>query len=141
MSKSKRQTDPTHESPGGHYETRDVDFKRIIITGIGLLALMGLGLLYSWVVATVFSDSTPWPGAPAEVFVSPRPEDLPPLPRLQADPHAVLIQLRSREDSVLYHYGWVDRDSGLVQIPIERAMELVIRKGMLQSRHIESEGP
>ena len=35
-----------------------------------------------------------------------------------------LEDLRAHEDSVLTSYGWVDRDRGIVRIPIDRAMEL-----------------
>jgi len=34
----------------------------------------------------------------------------------------------AREDSVLASYGWVDPEKGIVHIPIEKAMELVVRE-------------
>ncbi|HET9232954.1 MAG TPA: hypothetical protein VFP10_02300 [Candidatus Eisenbacteria bacterium] len=34
--------------------------------------------------------------------------------------------LRAHEDSVLTSYSWVNRQAGVVSIPIERAMELVV---------------
>ncbi len=41
------------------------------------------------------------------------------------DPVGDLAQLRQREDERLNTYAWVDRDPGVVRIPIERAMELL----------------
>ena len=37
-----------------------------------------------------------------------------------------LIDLRTREDGELHSYRYVDRDKGIVQVPIERAMELLV---------------
>jgi len=46
----------------------------------------------------------------------------------------------------LEHYGWVDRQRGIVHIPIERAMELTVQGGtqpvpLPGERHIMSEHP
>ena len=134
MSQSSKHSGNLQESLNRRHETSDVDFRRIMITGIGLLGLMVVGLLYSVAVSSFFSHIAVQPGAPVEVLVTPNPENLPPLPRLQPDPHAALVQLRNREDSVLTRFAWVSKDSALVQVPIERAMELVIDKKMLPSR-------
>jgi len=40
-----------------------------------------------------------------------------------------LQALRSYEDSVLGQYKWLDKEKGKVRLPIERAMELVVREG------------
>ena len=39
-----------------------------------------------------------------------------------------LEELRVQEDSLLTSYGWVNREHGIVHIPIDRAMELVVRE-------------
>ncbi len=36
------------------------------------------------------------------------------------------LELRERKRRELSRYGWVDREQGVVSIPIERAMELVV---------------
>lgn len=41
-------------------------------------------------------------------------------------PAADLAAQRSREQEHLEQYRWIDRERGVVQIPIERAMELVV---------------
>jgi hypothetical protein len=53
---------------------------------------------------------------------------LPPEPRLQETPALDLATLRNREQERLSTYGWIDRQAGVVHIPIERAMELVARE-------------
>lgn len=35
-------------------------------------------------------------------------------------------ELAARERRALEAYGWVDRDAGIAQIPIERAMDLIV---------------
>jgi hypothetical protein len=34
------------------------------------------------------------------------------------------------EDSMLTTYGWVDRTRGIVRVPIESAMVMVVRRGL-----------
>jgi hypothetical protein len=38
--------------------------------------------------------------------------------------------LRAEEDLVLSSYGWVDKEKGIVRIPIEAAMRRVVRDGI-----------
>ena len=54
----------------------------------------------------------------------------PPEPRLQTSPIEDLKALRARDDAALHHYAWVDRDAGVVRIPIERAIELLAQRGL-----------
>jgi len=53
-----------------------------------------------------------------------------PEPRLQVAPPADLAVLRAREDARLNSYGWIDRKAGIVRIPIERAMDLIVERGL-----------
>jgi hypothetical protein len=48
-----------------------------------------------------------------------------PQPRLQESEPLDLANLRKEEDSRLKSYGWVERDKGIVHIPIEEAMRLL----------------
>lgn len=132
MMQTKGQHTSFSESVSRRHEISDIDFRRVIITGLGLLGLMVTGLVYSWLVSSVFSPATA--DTRPEVTVVPEEGALPPLPRLQPDPHAILLDLRRGEDSTLSAYGWASRESSLVMIPIERAMKVVVEKGMLKSR-------
>ena len=53
-----------------------------------------------------------------------------PNPRLQIKPPADLAKLRAAEDGDLNSYGWVNRQSGTVRIPIDRAMQLLLERGL-----------
>jgi hypothetical protein len=39
-------------------------------------------------------------------------------------------QARSRDDPILYGYGWVDQKAGIAHIPIQRAIDLVAQSGL-----------
>ncbi len=53
-----------------------------------------------------------------------------PNPNLQMNPRADVVTFRAREDEELNSYGWINRTSGVVRIPIERAMELIAQRGL-----------
>jgi hypothetical protein len=55
---------------------------------------------------------------------------LPPPPRLQTYPFDDIKALRREENKLLEHYAWVDQKAGVVRIPIERAMEVLVEKGL-----------
>ena len=52
---------------------------------------------------------------------------MPPEPRLQTNPREDLSELRASEDELLDSYGWVDKNAGVVRIPIDEAMKLTLR--------------
>jgi hypothetical protein len=50
--------------------------------------------------------------------------------RLQRDPFGAIEAERKEERELLDNYGWVDEKSGTVRIPIDRAMRLVVSRGL-----------
>ncbi len=54
----------------------------------------------------------------------------PPEPRLQPDPNLDMRALRAEEDTLLSTYGWADRATGTVRIPIDQAMDLLAARGL-----------
>ena len=53
-----------------------------------------------------------------------------PNPRLQQNPRSELDLMKDEEDRRIRSYGWVDRRAGIARIPVERAMEILARKGL-----------
>jgi hypothetical protein len=53
-----------------------------------------------------------------------------PKPRLQIKGAVDLAKLRAAEEANLDSYGWIDRSSGTVRIPIDRAMQLLLERGL-----------
>lgn len=52
-----------------------------------------------------------------------------PIPEIQPNPTQDYLGFRRRQNLALAGYAWVDRDKGLVHIPIDRAMALIAAKG------------
>lgn len=71
-----------------------------------------------------------------EAKTDPRPPPLaetrqpPPEPRLQITPVEDLQAIQAAEAAILNGYGWVDRTNGVVHIPIRRALDLLIERGL-----------
>ncbi len=53
-----------------------------------------------------------------------------PKPRLEIKGAADLAKLRAAENADLDSYGWIDRKSGTVRIPIDRAIQLLLERGL-----------
>jgi hypothetical protein len=62
----------------------------------------------------------------AEALVDP----IPPGPRLQSAPPRDMDELRLQDREALGSYGWIDQPGGVARIPIERAMSIVLEKGI-----------
>lgn len=66
-------------------------------------------------------------------------KDIPPEPRLQGvpahrtDPQQDLREMRSKDESDLNSYGWVDEQNGIARIPIKEAMKIIVEKGFPSS--------
>lgn len=97
------------------YETQDVRYKPLLAAGAGLLILL---VAVALAVAAMFRIFAADAGREPPTIASPQ--------HRQAANE--LQQLRQREDEQLGSYGWVSREQGIVRIPIDRAMELVIEE-------------
>jgi hypothetical protein len=53
-----------------------------------------------------------------------------PEPRLEENERTELRSYSVDEERKLATYDWVDKDKGIVRIPIERAMELIVQRGL-----------
>lgn len=54
----------------------------------------------------------------------------PPAPRLQVDAVSDLRAFRAEQAAILGRLAWADQSAGVVQVPIERAMGLLLTKGL-----------
>jgi hypothetical protein len=53
-----------------------------------------------------------------------------PQPRLEVNERTQLQQVIEDQGRKLATYNWVDKDKGTVQIPIDRAMDLIVERGL-----------
>jgi hypothetical protein len=54
----------------------------------------------------------------------------PPPPRLQTYPFTDITALHAAEHKLLNEYAWVDKNAGVVRIPIERAIDVLAARGL-----------
>jgi hypothetical protein len=105
----------------GH-EVRETNVGLVIRFGVGLTALTVFSLLLMWAMFEFIE------GYNAAQFEPPAPlverNTLPPDPRLQVLPEEDLAKMRAEEQKKLNSYGWVIRTAEIVQIPVDRAMQL-----------------
>ncbi len=63
-----------------------------------------------------------------------------PTPQLQMDDgDQDVVDLHAREDLLLDHYTWVNRQQGTVRIPIGRAMEIIAQRGLPVANAVSNE--
>lgn len=122
-----------HHSPNGAgHEQREVSV-RLIVVSLFFLAVATFFVLV--LVVGIFryfyaSYST------AEATKLAQPV-IPPEPRIEVAPYMQLQELRVKEDHVLNTYAWVDKDSGKVRLPIDRAIDLLAAKGLPSHNYLD----
>lgn len=122
-------TDKIESKPTHQHERTDINIKYIAAFAAILVCVTIVLYIVLWGVFNRFAARVGQEQSQAQ----PVPESNPPLfpsPRLQVDPQQDLEQLRKKHQELLNSYGWVDRDAGIVRIPIERAMDIVGQKGL-----------
>jgi hypothetical protein len=117
----------TARHPAHGERPSDVKVRAILRFGI---ALAGLVVAALGLCAAVFFALAALLGRPPARFAG--LEGLPPAaePRLQANPPRDLRDYRRHEEALLSSAGWVNREAGIIRIPIERAMALVAERGL-----------
>jgi hypothetical protein len=117
-----------HMTGSRGYEKSDANPRSllyVVLVTAGFLILACLSLIWLF----DHFEKTQNPGSfVAAPFAGPR--TLPPPPRIQPDPGADLQSYREAEQTLLKTYGWVDRQNGVVRMPVDRAMELLLQRGL-----------
>jgi hypothetical protein len=94
---------------------------------LGTVGLIYLGV-FVFLVVTPLLLVWAYPSAVSDV--SRRLLIEPPAPRLQVDPARDLAKFRAKENRRLNTYYWVNRQKGIVHIPIEQAMKKLAAHGI-----------
>lgn len=111
--------------PGPEHESSDINVRAIALFAGGMIltAIFILWGLYGlfWLYASVYGNP------PGPVVTA---SQLPPQPRLQTAPDTDWTRMKAETDRRLDTYGWIDRANGKTHIPIERAMVLIVERGL-----------
>lgn len=114
-------------NPETLFESHDASTREVVFTGAGvafgvlIVCLVIWGLFNLLKTEGLRTQSISEGAAPAE---------LPPQPRLQVNAPADLSRMREQEEQFLNSYGWVNKNAGMVRIPIGQAMDILAKKGL-----------
>ena len=120
--------DISEESLRRRHEVHDIQLRPILLFGLSLVIAAVVIHLALWWLMRVWTDRplTPRVQLPPAA-VTPGPMQGPALHPFSA---SELEQLLSEQTKQTETYGWVDRQAGVVHIPIERAMQLLVERGL-----------
>ncbi|MFN8443028.1 MAG: hypothetical protein U0175_19790 [Caldilineaceae bacterium] len=109
-------------------EVNDLNLRAIVLFTLGLLVIIVVALLVlRWLVGA-------WSGEKlsTQIQVPPALATPPavPGPGIRAVPYAELQRVLTTQEERLSSYGWVDKNRGVVHVPIERAMQLLLNEGL-----------
>jgi hypothetical protein len=113
------------------YEKRDADVGRVGRIGFFVGSIVAIAFVAMWWLFGFLVDHEMKTSGQPHPMAGRMKRTEPPAPILQTNPSADLRALRAREQAVLDTYGWIDRERGLVRIPIEKAMDLLAKRGIL----------
>ncbi|WP_407175023.1 hypothetical protein [Bradyrhizobium sp. STM 3562] len=112
-------TEVQQDDPVTAFEPTDWELRPVAVIYIGLLALLAISCV---VLIVAYPDALP--------DVSRTLHINPPGPRLQTNPEADLERFRAEEAQRLNSYYWIDKQKGIVHIPIEQAMKKLAQTGI-----------
>lgn len=135
-----RHTEEGTSVEAGH-EKSDVSIGAIVKFGIGLTVAavvihVGLWGLFELLEAREAKRDRPLPALAAAGL-----RRTPPEPRLEPDALLPRRRMDAEETRVLTTYGWVDRGTGVVRVPIDRAMDLLVERGIPPSKPMAPSTP
>jgi len=131
-------------NPETHHETSDVDVRGIlwfvvIFVAFAVVTHIVLYFLYGFFVHKARGDIQP-PRTAIKIPVQlPQTPLLQPLlqkdsagreiPPYSSTPVTDMAEMRAAEEQALKNPGWVDKQHGIVRIPIDRAKQIVVQRG------------
>ena len=115
--------------PGAGYEHTDASVWIIVKFGLWLavsaiIIHIALGFLFGIFVKRSEETSAEFPLATGQEH------RLPAGARLQRFPENEFYDFRLKEEAVLGNYGWVNKETGVVRMPIAEAMRLTVERGL-----------
>ncbi len=122
-----------HHSPNGAGHEQSEVSVRLIVVSLGFLAiatfvifLMVIGI-FRYFYASYSTEEATKRSQPV----------VPPQPRIEVAPYEQLQQLRVKEDHILNTYAYVDKQSGVVRVPIDRAIDMLATKGLPSHNYLD----
>lgn len=111
----------------GH-ETRDISVRVVTWFAIGLVVSAFIIYFGAAGLYKLFARQHPSPQAASRIEF--RAKMIAPPPQLRVDEARDFEKFRAAEEAKLSSYGWIDKNAGIVRIPIARAMDLTVQRGL-----------
>jgi hypothetical protein len=135
------QPNPANPAPNGGYERSDISARGVIYFLVGLAVFGALMYLvaagaYSYLDKRSAAEQAPVSplitNAPTDTrrIANDYPQSAFPNPRLETDERDQLNDIRLKEEQTLSTYDYLDKNAGTVRIPITRAMDLIVQRGL-----------
>jgi len=122
------------ESLKRRHEARAPHLRNVVIIAISVVVMIVFCLTTVEILIHDFSQRRAMQSMlPYGIIAAPnlKPLERFPWPNLQMDDdHAEMTALLAGQRKKLTSYGWINRSNGIVHIPISRAMDLILRKGL-----------
>src|SRR5437667_3847020 len=112
-----------HTHNGSGHEHREASVRFILNTLLGLFITVAIVCAIVYGIFRMFEKQYAEEG---RVTQTSGPPAFPPGPHVEEFPAIELKQMQRNEDAILSRYGWVDQKSGVVHMPIEKAMDEVL---------------
>ena len=110
---------------------REIGIKGIVWSGVALVVVALVVHFLIWGLLRGFDkldDRRDVPLSPIESAI-PQPADFPE-PRLQTNQERDLETVRDEEDLKLQKAGWVNRQQGVVRVPVDVAIDVIAKRGV-----------
>jgi len=121
----------TNSQHGGAAQTESdgVSYRGLVVFGVILVVTTIVCELIVVGMYKVMDSNAASTGA-ARAPLSAPAGTMPPPPNLLLNESVNLKDFRAHEAIELEHYGWLDKNAGTVRLPIERAKELLLERGL-----------
>jgi hypothetical protein len=113
------------QDPHAGHETTDINVWAVGKFAIGLVIVCVVSLLLLFGLLRFFQSREE-----TSVANTVEPVKLFPEPQLQKTEILDLKALHAEEDKLLNGYAWVDPKQGIVRIPVDRAIEVLAKRGL-----------
>jgi hypothetical protein len=123
---------------GEGYERRDVNVRGLFYFAFWMAVVLAVTMLGMKWTFDYFKRVQPL-GATSSPLVRPGQRVVTPPPLLQIKPHQELVDYCAAQQGAVNSYGWVNQESGVVRVPMDRAMDLVLSRGL--PTHPAAEAP
>jgi len=119
MSDASKYRDPGHE-------LTDAKAGAVFWSAVGFAAITVAAFVITYFLVQFLARPD---DAPPDHDTLSQPAQVVPGPHLQVDPHSDYRAYVTQEDSLLNSYGWVMREAGVVRVPVDSAMVLMLERG------------